>query len=136
VKAQWLGVLGVLAVASAIVGYKSSRSAGTTRAAAPHASEPGLASVVLVADMREADSRCGCGEIIRSVRAGAAKGIPTREVDPAVSPDLAASYRVQVPPAVLFFDDTGKEIRRFEGESTESLTAIRLEIERLQTKRP
>ncbi|MFK9743658.1 hypothetical protein ACJELQ_26855, partial [Escherichia coli] len=74
-------------------------------------------SVVLVADLGEANAPCACGKIIRSVRSAGTKGIPVTEIDPEASPELASSYKARVSPAVIILDAAGKEVRRFEGES-------------------
>jgi thioredoxin-like negative regulator of GroEL len=128
---QWLGALAVLAAAASIVAYnkasqpenKAPVQVSEKRSAAP--------TVVLIADLSEANDPCTCGEIIRSVRSAAEKGVLTKEIDPAKSPDVAASYGVRVAPAVLLLDPHGKEVRRFEGESTDMLTALRSALDPL-----
>lgn len=142
-KPKWSGIAAVVAIAVAIVAYKSkgpssheAPKAEPAGAASVVASEPAAASVVLVADLAEANDPCVCGKIIRSVRAVAARGIATKEIDPEESPEAAAKYKARVAPAVLILDGSGNEIRRFEGESKETLTALQTELDRLPAKSP
>lgn len=142
-KPKWSGIAAVAAIAIAIVAYKSNRSptheapkAEPAAAAPVVSSTPAAASVVLVADLGEANDPCVCGKIIRSVRAVAAKGIATKEIDPEESPEAAATYKARVAPAVLILDGSGNEIRRFEGESKETLAALQAELDRLPAKAP
>ncbi|HEY0712488.1 MAG TPA: hypothetical protein VGF45_07430 [Polyangia bacterium] len=136
-KLRSAGVIGVLAIAASIVVYKtkssSTGSAGRVASVSSKASRP---TVVLIADMREAEDPCVCGQIIRSVRSAAARGIPTTEIDPAESPQLASTYNARVAPAVLLFDASGNEMRRFEGESAETMVALQAALEQLSPKSP
>lgn len=87
--------------------------------------------VVLVADFREAESSCGCGQIIQRVRVLATKGVPIEEIDPRRSPDRAASYRALVNPTVIVTDRAGVELRRFEGEDENTVSMLDAELSRL-----
>lgn len=140
-KPKWIGVAAVGVVAIGIVAYKRSTPAAApvSKAAAASSmtvSTPAVGSVVLVANLAEADEPCVCGKIIRSVRAVARKGVPVKEIDPEKSPELASSYRVLVSPAVLLLDGNGREVRRFEGESKEVLADLQTELDRLPIKQP
>lgn len=84
-----------------------------------------LPSVVLVADLREANEACGCGEIIRLVRDAARRGIIVREIDPAKEPDAGQAYGILVAPAVALLDAKGRVTRRFVGEGADSIRALR-----------
>ena len=85
-------------------------------------------SVLLFANLREADEDCVCGEVIRAVRAAAARGIKTREVNVFNTDEASAvsqKYHVLVSPAVLFLDGSGKEVSRLEGESKKMLADVK-----------
>jgi hypothetical protein len=110
-------------------------SARTAASAPPKATD---ATVLLFANMGEADDQDdGCGQIIQAVRSAAAKGVKTREVDTRnkdKKAEVSRQYKIAVSPAVLFLDPSEKETRRFEGESSDTVKALKLELDRL-TKR-
>lgn len=81
-------------------------------------------TVVLFADLREADEIPGCGEIIKAVRAAATRGIPTRELDANHDATKASEYKLLVAPSVVILDANGEEIGRFEGESRETIASL------------
>lgn len=137
-KSKLIGISAVVAIAVAVVVYKrtSSQDVGRAPSTASAANASATSSVVLVANLAEADDPCVCGKIIRSVRAVGSKGIPVKEIDPEASPELASTYKVLVSPAVLVLDESGREVRRFEGESKDTLAAIQTELDRLPTKKP
>ena len=91
-------------------------------------------SVLLLANLREADEACRCGDIIRAVRAAAARGVKTREVD-TFNRDEAAKvsqkYRVLVSPTVLFLDGAGKEVSRLQGESEKTLADVKTALSKM-----
>lgn len=91
-------------------------------------------NVLLFANLREADEACVCGDVIRAVRAAAARGVKTREVD-TFNRDEAAKvsqkYRVIVSPTVLFLDDKGKEVSRLQGESQKILADVKAALNKL-----
>jgi hypothetical protein len=134
VKTNWLGVAAVGVIALGLIAYKSTRAplpnsaSGSTSTAAP--------VVVLIADPAEAESSCGCGEIIRSVRAAATKGVSTREVAPGADPGLEKRYLVKVSPTVLFLESDGSLRARHEGEDADTLAAIRQDLDRALAERP
>jgi len=89
-------------------------------------------NVLLVANLGEADEPCVCGKMIRSVRAAASHGVKVREVDmrnEAEEAKVARGYRILVAPTVLFLDDTGKEVSRFEGESKETFDGVQATLD-------
>lgn len=141
VKARWIGIAAVLAIAVGIAAYKSSNrrdmaKADSAQVGAAAAPAPGGSSVVLVADLGEANDPCVCGKIIRSVRSAGAKGVPVKEVDPEKSPELASTYKALVSPVVIILDGNGKEVRRFEGESNDTFASIQSALDHLPSKTP
>jgi hypothetical protein len=129
--AKRIALLVVVVAALAIVAVKA-RSRGnvapTTGAVA------GRVAVVMVADAREADSDCGCGEIIRRVRAAKARGVAVREVAPDDA-EAARRYGVTVAPTVVFLGADSGIIARREGESPETVAAIAADLSRLEETR-
>lgn len=101
--------------------------------AVPKANATARGSVVLIADLREADEACPCGEIIRAVRAARVRGVAVREVPP-TDTAVAKQYGVTVAPTVLVLDSAGKVVERHEGESTDTVAAIKASLERLAAK--
>lgn len=138
-KAKWIGISAVVLGAVGIVGYRSTIESIAAKAPSsppPMASAAAGRSIVLVADLGEADAPCVCGKIIRSVRSAGAKGIPVKEIDPEKSPELASSYRARMSPTVILLDGNGKEVRRFEGESNDTLASLESELSRLRSRTP
>jgi hypothetical protein len=123
----------VLAVAG-IVAVKAQRSTTPTATRASALAPASRPAVVLVADGREADSDCGCGRIIRRVRAAKAAGIAVEEFGPDDA-DAARRYGVTVVPTVLVLDADGKVVARREGESSEILSAISADLSKLEGAR-
>lgn len=121
-----LGLAAVLAAAMAVVAYKAVVKRGEARTP-PSSRGP---AVVLVADLREADTDCGCGEIIRRVRAAKARGVSVAEL----APDDPATrrYGVTVAPTVVFLGQGGEVVSRREGEGPEAISAIWADLERLE----
>jgi hypothetical protein len=126
--AKRIALLAVVVAAAAIVVAKT-RSQGN--AAPATGTVAGRATVVLVADAREADSNCGCGEIIRRVRAAKARGVAVWEVAPGDA-EVARRYGVTVAPSVVFLGTNGGIIARREGESPEIVAAIAADLSRLE----
>ena len=82
--------------------------------------------VLLFADPREAESSCGCGQIIRMVReAGVAGVVAVREFDPQRDSEAARLHAVRVAPTVIVAGSDGVERQRFEGESAEVIADLR-----------
>lgn len=124
-----------LVVAIGLFGVAGCRSGEASRDASPAASAAlplaAGATVVLVANLGEAEDNCGCGEIIRGVRAAAKKGVSTKEIDTRTNKDEAKKYRVSVVPAVVFLDSSGKELRRYEGESEDTMKNMQVDLDAL-----
>ena len=130
-NALWLSVV-VLALIGSLEAFGCNASSAGAEAQPPSAKA--ATSVLLLANMAEADASCGCGEIIRLVRAAARDGVRTREVD-ARNKDEAAKvvqkYRVTVQPTVLLLDEAGRDVKRFEGESNDTIRALMHELSKL-----
>ena len=122
-KSKWVGFVGVVVLAFGIIGYKQVLS--PRRAVGPAGPPSENPRVILVADPREAESKCGCGEIIRAVRAARSKGVPVQELPPNSESELLKRYRILTAPAVLFLDAEGSEVARYEGEDGKTVEAIR-----------
>ncbi|HEX4824306.1 MAG TPA: hypothetical protein VFV19_08315 [Candidatus Polarisedimenticolaceae bacterium] len=133
-KTNWPAVAGVGALALGLIAYKGTRAplpnpgSSSTSTAAP--------VVVLIADPAEAEESCGCGEIIRAVRAAAAKGVSTREVAPGADLGLEKRYGVKVSPTVLFIGTDGTVRARHEGEDADTVDAIHQDLDRALAGRP
>lgn len=127
-----LGIFIVIALtAVAIVGCRAAEPSreGTPAPAASNAAIVAGSSVVIVANMAEADEECGCGQIIRAVRATASKGVATKEIDTRSDKDGAKKYRALVVPTVLVLDPSGAEVRRWEGESGDTIKNMRADLD-------
>ena len=83
-----------------------------------------------MADLREADDDCPCGEIIRLVRGAKARGVTVREVAPSDAA-VTKQYEVTLAPTVLVLDGSGKVVERHEGESSDTVAAIKAALDRL-----
>jgi hypothetical protein len=112
-------------VALGLVGYKALSRGSTTSAAAAQPAP----RVFLFADLREADRSCGCGEVIRAVRAAAARGVPVRENDDAP----AREHHVTVQPSVIIVDTAGRETARHEGESEMTIQALKKDLDAIRS---
>ena len=114
----------VLLAAAGLIFWRTTR----TPASNPHGSVQRQAArrptLVLFADLSEADEIPGCGEIIKAVRDAATRGIPIRELDANHDAKKASEYKLLVAPSVLILDTAGKEIGRFEGESRDTITSL------------
>lgn len=127
-KVKLVGALVVLAFAAGVVAW---REAHRTRAETSPASPRGATRVVLFVDLSEVGEEEGCGAIIRAVREAALRGIAIEEVDARDPGDRAKRYRLLVAPAVVVLDRSGRETKRLEGESPDTVRAIRAELARL-----
>lgn len=120
---KWLAIALIAAAAVGIIAYKtiggSDGASANANGSAPR--------VLLFANLDEADDDCPCGEIIRGVRGVAAKGIPTRENDEA----LSREHKVTVEPTVIILDTSGHEQARFEGESKSTRDKLLAELSKL-----
>jgi hypothetical protein len=120
-----VGSLVVLAVAL-VLWLKPSPSTNAT----PEVQDSALASsetrVLLFADPREAESSCGCGQIIRMVRGVDAPGVvAVQEFDPRRDPEALRIHSVKMAPTVIIAGGNGVEQARFEGESPEVIAGLR-----------
>jgi sugar/nucleoside kinase (ribokinase family) len=127
-KLKLTGALAVLVLAGGIVAW---REAHRNRATEPEPSPAGATRVVLFVDLSEVGEEEGCGAIIRAVRDARKRGVATEEVDTRDPGDRAKRYRLLVAPAVVVLDGSGRELKRLEGESSDTVRAIRAELDRL-----
>jgi hypothetical protein len=120
-----IGSLVVLAIAVVLWLKPDSPASGIAEFRQPvHA--PEVTQVLLFADMSEAGSSCGCGEIIRMVRAADVPGIvAVQEFDERRDPEAARLHSVHVAPTVIISGRDGVEQARFEGESPDVITSLR-----------
>lgn len=125
-----IALVAVMLGVAAIIVYKRA-PVQTVAPSTTSASADSKASVVLVANLQEADEKCACGDIIRAVRAAQKKGIQTQEFNPDSKSELLKRYRILTAPTVLFLDAHGKEIARYEGEDENTVEAIRSHLKRL-----
>lgn len=130
-KRRWMAVAVVVVALAALIVYKEAIHTDASQSAAPRAVVE-APSVVLVADPREAESACGCGEIIRMVRSASTDGVAVLEVPPGSSE--SREYRATVNPTVLFLDQAGAVTSRYEGEEPETITEIRERLEQARRR--
>ena len=122
-KAKWIGLIAVAAIAMVIVATKARVGRETPTSAAPP-------RVLLVADLSEADEEGdACAQIIQAVRAVRKRGVSVREFNPDSKSPLIARYRVLTIPTVLILDEKGEVVSRYEGEDRQTLTALRSGLE-------
>jgi hypothetical protein len=127
-KVKWIGIVTVFLIAAAIIGYKA-RVAAQPQAVAGQ----GLPRVLLVADLKEADSaRDTCAQIIHLVREARDRGIAVRELEPDSKSDLLTRFHVLIIPTVLILDSDGHVVSRYEGEGRDTLKAIRSGLAQLK----
>lgn len=118
-KKNALYVIVLLVIAAGLVIFKQRTASRSTN---PEVSFP---AVVLIADLREADSpNDTCVQIIRVVREARSRGVKVLELMPNSDSSLLRNHRVVVVPTVLILDRDGRELSRFEGESVATLEAI------------
>jgi hypothetical protein len=125
-KAKWIGLVAVAAIAVVIIASKARVGQETPTAAAPP-------RVILVADLSEADEEGdACAEIIQAVRTVRKRGVSVQEFNPDSKSLLIARYRVLMIPTVLILDEKGEVVSRYEGEDRQTLTALRSSLEQLK----
>ncbi len=128
-KKNTLYVIVVVLLAAGLVIFKQRTAPKITNR------EVSLPAVVLIADLREADSpNDTCAEIIRVVREARSQGVKVTELMPNSDSDLLRNHRVVVVPTVLVLDREGRELNRFEGESVATLNAIRTRLGQIQSE--
>ncbi len=131
-KPRTLALIAVIGTALAIVAFKQTRPLPATSASKSGLGQNG--SVLLVANLSEADEKCSCGEIIRAIRAAQKNGILAQEFNPDSKSEVLKRYRILTAPTVLFLDASGNEVSRYEGEDRGTVEAIRSHLKRM-TKR-
>ena len=133
-RIKWSGLVLVALIAVALIALKQregSADLGEAQAA-ENPTSSSSPSVLLVADLREADAFCGCGEIIRAVRKANKRGVPVQELMPDSQSDLLQRYRVLVFPTVLILDRDGREITRYEGEDKKTVSELRSRLDQME----
>ena len=131
-RIRWLGVVVVLLAIAGVFVIKQ-REHRALPVALRNVEQP---SVLLVADLREAsNSGDGCAEIIHAVREASKRGIRVQELMPDSNSDLLRRYRVLTAPTVLVLSRDGRELARFEGESRETVSAVRTRLVTLAESR-
>ncbi len=128
-----LAVVGIVVMKARSASSPSSPAAVVAAAVPPAGAAAGPA-VVMIADPREADMQCPCGEIIRRVRAAKAHGVAVDEFAPD-NADAARRYGITIVPTVVFLGPGGEVVARHEGESNDILTAITAELSKLEGSR-
>lgn len=94
----------------------------------------GQATVLLFADLGEADSSCGCGDIIRAVREAHSRGWALQELEPGSQDPRVARFRLATSPTVVLLDPNGLETARFEGEGDHTLADLQARLHTLVGK--
>ena len=140
-----LGIMSIVVIAIIAVLWLKLRDAPETGRTVAHTSptiaERGqsvaAATVLLFADPREAESSCGCSEIIRIARsANDASGVTMREFDTRRRDEQAERHSVRVSPTVIIVGPDGAEQERFEGESGQVIARLRAAIDALSQHSP
>ena len=127
-KKNTLYVIVVVLLAAGLVIFKQRTALKITNL------EVSLPAVVLIADLREADSpNDTCAQIIRVVREARSRGVRVSELMPNSDSALLRNHRIVVVPTVLVLDREGRELNRFEGESVATLNAIRTRLGQIQS---
>ena len=125
-KAKWIGLIAVAAIAVVIIASKARVGQETLTAAVPP-------RVLLVADLSEADEEGdACAQIIQAVRIVRKRGVSVQEFNPDSKSPLIARYRVLTIPTVLILDEKGEVVSRYEGEDRQTLTALHSSLEQLK----
>ncbi len=125
----------ILAAVGLIIGKQAQSREASSRGESAVAADtkPATTTVVLIANLAEADEECGCGEIIRAVRTAAKKGVATKEIDTRTNKANAQKYAARVVPTVVVVDGAGKELRRYQGESEDAIKSLKADLDALAT---
>lgn len=120
---------------SCLVAAVACKGTTTTQASAGEKAKP--TTVVMAINLGEEDEEFGCGDVIHAVRTAAKKGVRTREIDTRNKADMEAAskrYRIMVQPTVVLLDDADKEVRRYEGESKDTIDALKTDLDLMAKK--
>lgn len=127
-KRNALYLIVVVALAAGLIIFKQ-RTVSNTRY-----QQVDIPTVLLVADLREADSpNDTCAQIIQAVREARSQGVKVVELMPNSDSALLRNHRILVAPTVLVLDRDGRELNRFEGESAATLDAIRTKLKQIES---
>ena len=123
-------VVGVLIAAACVLALKATLGGSALVSSAPP--EP-RATVTLVADMREADASCGCGQIIQLARKAAAMpGVAYAEHDTHTDATAAERFALKGEVAVIIATkDKGEQ--RFDGEGKAVVNSLSAAITALDS---
>ena len=94
-------------------------------------------TVVMAINLGEEDEAGGCGDVIHAVRAASKSGVRTHEIDTRNKADMEAAskkYRIVVQPTVVLLDDADNEVRRYEGESKDTIAALEADLNQMAGK--
>lgn len=129
-KRSYLFMAGILLAAAVLIVAKSRlKQAGNSPP-----QESARPAVILVADLREANEPGdNCAEIIHLVREAQRSGVRVSEIMPHSESPVLRQYRVTVNPTVLILGNDGREIRRFEGEESSTVHAIRARLQEMES---
>lgn len=129
-KRSYLFMAGILLAAAVLIVAKSRlKQAGNSPP-----QESARPAVILVADLREANEPGdNCAEIIHLVREAQRSGVRVSEIMPHSESPVLRQYRVTVNPTVLILGNDGREIRRFEGEESSTVQAIRARLQEMES---
>jgi hypothetical protein len=126
----------VFAIAIVLL-LKPDRSANGPSAGGGSNAVPASSQVLLFADPREAESSCGCGQIIRMVRGADDPGVvAVMEFDPQRDSEAVRQHAVRVTPTVIIAGADGIEQVRFEGESADVIVGLRGALAALTSATP
>jgi hypothetical protein len=94
-----------------------------------------VTKVMLFADPREAETSCGCAEIIRLARESKnGKNVSFEEVDIRKISDKYKKYKIMVSPTVIFLGQNDSVINRFQGEGSGVIKKLRHAIKQIVKK--
>ena len=126
-------ISGIVALAIlAVLWFKPALSPKSGPDEVTEASKETVASVLLFADLWEAEGNDECAEIIRIARsAGELPGVSMREFDTRQPGEQAQHFKVLVSPTVIITGPDGIEQTRLEGESSDIVEQLRTAVNAL-----
>jgi hypothetical protein len=81
-RPRWIGLVVVAILVVGVIVYRQLGTRVDSETPSTVGTADGAGSVLLFADPAEAETSCGCGQIIRLVRGANARGLAVREVAP------------------------------------------------------
>ncbi|MAZ48972.1 MAG: hypothetical protein CME65_10430 [Halobacteriovoraceae bacterium] len=108
---------------------------GTSNLVLAEETKSKITKVMLFADPREAETSCGCAEIIRLARESKnGQNVTFEEVDIRKISDKYKKYKVMVSPTVIFLGKNDSIINRFQGEGSGVIKKLRHAIKKIVKK--